>query len=72
MKSDRDNGILLPNRAGHVDVAPDFTTGLVTITVTPAFAIEPVICQVPIVDYLESAAEMIRGMCQLQRAARRS
>lgn len=71
MASNRDNGILLPESAsiGGIAVVADFQTGLVTLTVTMPFAVEPIVCRVPIVDYLESAAEMTKGMCQLQRAA---
>lgn len=67
--ANRDNGILLPDTMPSVDVTPDFTTGLVTLTIRMPFAVEPIECRVPIVDYLESAAGIITEMCALQRAA---
>ena len=55
---------------GKVDVAADFATGLAHLRITLPFSIEPIVCAVPLVDYLESAAHITIEMCALQRQMR--
>lgn len=57
---------------GQINVEADFQQGLAHVSVTLPFSVEPIRFDVPLVDYLESAAGITVAMCQIQRAATRA
>jgi hypothetical protein len=57
---------------GQISVEADFQQGLAHISIALPFSVEPIRCDVPLVDYLESAAGITLAMCQIQRAASRA
>lgn len=73
MTSDNGSHGAVVNQVRAVDEAPtvnfDLATGLATITQSARFAITPTVIMMPLVDFLDYAAQLTLEITKQQRAA---